>query len=127
MDALVDDVARILASPVPRSRALRLIGGALVGGCLGLRPAPAAAAPGGFQAYANAIDRRIWSYLLFQEPNPRTRKQIFRCLPAGTAPPRSLPTHRPDPPGPDGGSDRAGRERGRAAGPQRDPLPVAGA
>jgi hypothetical protein len=35
MPYLIDDVARILASPMPRREALRLVGGALAGGILG--------------------------------------------------------------------------------------------
>lgn len=35
MDHLFDEIARILASPMPRRQALRLLGGALVGGIVG--------------------------------------------------------------------------------------------
>src|SRR5450755_3331039 len=44
MHSLLDDVARILASPLPRRRALKLVSGALAGGILAaldLRPAAA--------------------------------------------------------------------------------------
>lgn len=44
MSYLLDDLARILASPIPRRQALRLIGATLTGGILavlGIRPATA--------------------------------------------------------------------------------------
>ena len=44
MQSVFDDVARILASPLPRRQALKLVGGALAGGVLGaLGVNPAAA------------------------------------------------------------------------------------
>ena len=44
MRFLLDDVARIMASPIPRRQAFKLLGGALSGailGTLGIRPAAA--------------------------------------------------------------------------------------
>jgi hypothetical protein len=50
MSYLTDDVARILASPMPRRKAFRLLGGILAGGFLGsIGVKPAHADPGGQQ------------------------------------------------------------------------------
>ncbi len=44
MDSRFDDVTRALGAPLPRRRALGLIGAATLGAVLGLRPRPASAA-----------------------------------------------------------------------------------
>lgn len=46
MDHLFDEIARILASPMPRRQAFRLLGGALVGGIVGALGIKQAAAQG---------------------------------------------------------------------------------
>jgi hypothetical protein len=75
---LFDELTRIVATPIPRRRALRLIMGSLAGATLlhlGLKRAQAQ--PGAFQAYSNAIDLHVMTFIAFAESDPNVRNSIL--------------------------------------------------
>jgi len=79
MSALLDDVSRVLAAPIPRSRALKLAAGAaLAGSFAGLRPEWVfAGTDGEFAALAAAIDTHHRNYIRFMEPDSRVARAIL--------------------------------------------------